>query len=183
MKRVFQIGSLVVLFIAIAFAGWVGVFRSVDVVKQEVGPFTFVYEDYVGPFKNIGPVFARVESQLRDLGIEPIQGMGVYFDDPKVVPQDKLRSQCGALVDESASSRVEEMQVAHPALRLRKIAKTQALVVEFPLRAALSLMVAPSKAYPAIQAALVAQRLTVNGDAIELYDHKRGRILVVMPVR
>lgn len=183
MRRIFQIGSLVLLFFAIAFAGYAGVFRSVDVVRKEMGPFTFVYEDYVGPMQNVRPVFQRVESRLKELNVERLQGMGVYFDDPGVVAPEKLRSQCGALVDRSAVGRVEELQTAYPDLKLRQLPQSQALVVEFPLRTMFSYMIGPRKAYPALRAALKAQGLTQVGEAIELYDEKLSLILFILPVR
>ena len=69
-----------------------GIFSSVSVIEKEMGPYTLVYDSFVGDYKDTGPVFAGIHELLLKDGIPTIDGIGIYHDDPAQVPAGQRRS-------------------------------------------------------------------------------------------
>ncbi|MCP4677469.1 MAG: hypothetical protein GY854_18540 [Deltaproteobacteria bacterium] len=148
MKKIFIIigGVIAALVLGVViFLGYMGMFSSLDVIKKEMGPYVVAYDSYVGPYQETGQVFDRVNQQLEKEGIRAELGLGIYYDNPSEVPADKLRSDCGSVLPQDAN--VEELKTK---FKIKTIEKQLSLVIDFPIKNALSYMLGPMKAYPAL---------------------------------
>jgi len=61
---------------------------------------------HVGPYNEIGPVFrelGRIAGPAGLFGFPAAMMVGVYQDDPRTTPHDKLRSAAGVTIPESAT--------------------------------------------------------------------------------
>lgn len=169
---------LVLAAISFVFLAYMGVLTKPSVSEAKMGPYLFAYEEYTGPYMNTGKVFDKVYRSLKSDGIETTRGLGVYFDDPSVVPAEKLRSQCGSIIEDKDASRFAK--VARKYL-IKRIKSSDSLVVEFPIRNSFSYMVGPMKAYPALGEYALAKGYKVTG-TYELYDMPAGKIFFVMEI-
>ena len=131
----------------VIFLGYMGMFGSLEVTKKEMGPYTVAYESFVGPYHETGPVFDRVNQQLEKAGIKAEIGLGIYYDNPSQVPADELRSDCGSVLPPETASNIEVLKTK---LKIKTIEKQPSLVIEFPIKNALSYMLGPMKAYPTL---------------------------------
>ena len=181
MKKVLK-WILIVLAVAIVlvltFMGYMGLLGEPKVSEMKMGPYLFVYEPYVGPYMNTGKVFDRVYKAIGSDGIETKRELGIYFDDPSNVPAEKLRSQCGVVIEENDFAKFASVSKKY---RSKIIETADCVVAEFPIRNSLSYAFGPMKAYPALAKYAQAKGYR-SAVPYELYDMPAGRIYFVMPV-
>lgn len=58
-----------------------------------------VYVENVGPYWEVGPVFGKVAGYAMEKGIQG-RMLGIYYDDPSVIPAESLRCEIGMEVPE-----------------------------------------------------------------------------------
>lgn len=141
------IGTGVLTVFVAGFLWYMGIFNTLEVSEQEVGPYTYAYESFVGPYAKTQPVFDKVYSDLLKEGITTINGIGLYYDDPSKVPAEKLRSDCGSIIEAKDLGRITELQQKY---KIGQLSRKLSIVVKFPIKNPLSYMIGPSKGYPAL---------------------------------
>ncbi len=175
------IGLIAVILIGFGvFWGYMGMFSSFDVEEADLGPYTYVYESFVGPYNQTGPVFDSVYKKVEKDGISATSmGIGIYYDNPSVVESSKLRSDCGVILDDSA---LESLKNQKDRYNVRTMEKTRAMIVRFPLRNSMSYMMGPSVGYPALvkYAEKHGYKMTTP---FEIYDMDKSVIMYVMPIQ
>jgi hypothetical protein len=165
---------LVLVLLVLGLMAYMGMFSPIKVHEAQMGPFTVAYESFTGPYAQTGPVFAKVYNALKAEGINSSMGLGIYYDNPAEVPADKLRSDCGAVIDKKNLAKLKKIKV-------KTLAQKDSLVVEFPIRNIFSYMIGPMKAYPVLM-----KHAEEKGYKIlmtyELYDEANGKMFFVMVV-
>jgi len=137
-------GLIIVILVILAYHDF---FKTPKIEEKEVGPFTIAVKRYIGSYYKVGPTMNEVDKLLRDIGLKPTRGVGLYYDDPAKKDQNKLRSDVGDMigrVDEKTLEKIKEK------LTVKEIEKQRAVVVTFPIKSPLSYMIGPMKVYPAI---------------------------------
>ncbi|RPI76266.1 MAG: hypothetical protein EHM45_13420 [Desulfobacteraceae bacterium] len=172
------IGLGVLVLVFIGFWAYMGMFSSVSVVEKDMGPYTLVYESFVGDYKDTGPVFERVQQALLKEGITASDGIGIYHDDPAKVPADQRRSDCGSILPEKDLGRVPELQQKY---KIKVLEKKLSMVAVFPVKNTLSYMLGPMKGYKALAdyAGAKGYRLA---EPFEYYDMAGNKVCFVMPI-
>ncbi len=151
MKKFFKwvlIVIAVLVLAGLAFMAYMGLLTAPKVSEMKMGPYLFVYEEFTGPYMDTGKVFEKVYAAVKADGIETKRGLGVYFDDPSKVAADKLRSQCGLVIEEENFAKFALIAGKY---RSKVIRASDSIVAEFPIRNALSYAFGPMKAYPALE--------------------------------
>ena len=147
MKNVLIIIGILAL-IVLVFLWYAGFFNKIVVNEREEGGYVVAGEEFTGAYAKVGPTMNKVDSLIRELGVECTRGFGIYYDDPKVTPKEECRSYVGNVIEEKDFEHLESIKAL--GLKMDSIQKTCALVIEFPVRSVLSYMVGPMKAYPAL---------------------------------
>ena len=111
---------------------------------------------------------------MKSDGITAGKAIGIYYDDPARVSGDKLRSDCGYVIEGKELEKIPGMKKKYVVATLPK--KTYA-IAEFPLRNTLSFMFGPSKAYPAL-AKYAKSKGYVMSKGYELYLKDRIQYLM-----
>ncbi len=171
------LGILIVLMMA--FLGYMGVFSTLKVTEREMGPYTIVYERFVGEYKDTGKVFDKVGKAVKGEGIETVNGLGIYYDDPKVTPKDKLRSDCGVVLESKDVAKAAMLKAKK--FNVMTLPKKMCLVAEFPIRNVISYMIGPSKAYPALTK-YAEEKSYKMAITYELYDMPANKIYFIMEI-
>ncbi|MCX5751855.1 MAG: GyrI-like domain-containing protein [Candidatus Saganbacteria bacterium] len=169
---------VVLVLILAGFLAYLGAFSSVKVVEKEMGPYTVVYERFVGPYQETGKVFDKVYKSLAADKIQTTVGIGVYYDDPKTTPADKFRSDCGSAIANKDLAKVKALKK----YKIMPIAKKRCLVVEFPMKNMLSYMIGPMKAYPELGKYAAVNKIKVSL-VYEVYDMAAHKAYYVMQVK
>lgn len=178
------IGIIVAVVVALAlvviiFLGYMGMFGKPEVTIKAMGPYTLVYETFVGPYQETGKLFDQVYQDLKQVGIETTNGIGIYYDDPRQVDKNQLRSDCGSVINEVD---LPKLAALNDKYKTKVLNKRDSLVADFPIRNNLSYMLGPIKAYPALMQAAKERNLTLD-TPYEFYDMTAKIIYYVAPVK
>ncbi len=176
MRKIISIIVFIILLV-LAFLAYMGLFSEVTVTEREVGPYTFTYEEFIGDYAKTGPVFKEIDKALRENGIDTTKGLGIYYDDPQVVLKEDLTSKVGSIVTEEQAFQIDGRGLKY---KIMTVDKFDAVVVEFPLRNMISMIIGVKKAYPAL-----SEYMEENGyksaPTYEVYDYDEGKIIYAFP--
>lgn len=164
--------------LVVVFLGYMGMFSAPGVDERGMGPYTIVYESFTGPYKDTGKVFEKVYVALKADGIETTRGLGIYYDNPADVPADKLRSDCGSVVEEADLAKLKKLGSKY---NVKVIPRSESAVVEFPIKNMLSYFIGPMKCYPVLSKHAEAKGYAY-GMCYELYDMPAKKIYFVMEI-
>ncbi len=171
---------VVVLVLALVlFLAYMGYFGNVQVSEQKMGPYTIAYESYMGEYKNTGTIFNKVNTLLKSASIESSVGLGIYYDDPSKVAKDKLRSECGSVISDKDAGKASKLDKM---LKVKRIDAKQCMVVEFPLKNMMSIILGTMKAYPELGKYAQAKGYKMSL-SYEVYDMKANKIFYVMEIK
>jgi hypothetical protein len=172
----------IVLFLVLASAGffwYMGIFTAPETDVKSAGPFNMVYEDYTGPYNNVGPVFDQVYQNLKKDGLDTKRGIGVYFDNPQTVAAEKLRSQCGSIIEENQMQKFDSIKSKY---KFQILPARNSLILTYHVRSTLSFMFLPMVAYSAMEKEINARNLKPGGVPYELYDMGNNTVQFIIPV-
>jgi len=138
------LGLLVVL--ALINRWYLGGFTKLEVKEQPMGPYTIAYVNFVGEYGKVWPSMTQVYDVLSGAWITSLTGVGIYYDDPAVVSWANLRSDIGAVIaiqDIKTLAKNKDIQT-------KTLPAGKKMVVEFPMKNTLSVMIGVMKVYPVI---------------------------------
>lgn len=178
MKILLAIAAIITVLVVAAagFLWYMGVFINVKASEMNVGPYTYVYERFVGPYKDSGAVFGKVYKELLADGVKTDRAIGIYYDNPKKVPAKELRSDCGCIINEEDFPMLPRLLEKYQA---KTLPAGKRLAAEFPYRNRLSYMIGPMKVYPVLMKYVREKGLKVS-QACEVYDMPEGKILYIL---
>lgn len=160
MKWILMGVAATILAFAISFAIRVGAFKDVAIEVGERGPFKVVSKRHDGAYHKIVPVIEEVEKWAR-ANSEPCRlSFGEFLDDPKVVDEDRLKSNGGCVVEKTWESGLPE------SYSYREIPQREYLVAKFDGAPGIG----PLKVYPRATREIEALGRKVDGPIIEMYE-------------
>ncbi len=161
------------------FARRFGAFVPLKPETQTLEPMWIAYNTHSGPYQLIGPVCDGVCSAVNDLcGAAPELGFGLYFDNPRQVAKDQLRSLGGCILP---TDKAEGLMNTPLPFRMSLLPGGRAVVVRFPFRGRMSIMVGAMRVYPAL-GRYVTEAGLPEGPMMEIYDMNAGEIRYVRPL-
>lgn len=166
MIRGFLTGALIVcITLVIYLAFHLGVFKNVEIKEEVRGPYYLIYQKHVGPYYEISQVISKIEATVKQASLPCDLTFGEYFDNPKEIDADRLRSRGGCLSRDSYSHAPEGLEIDH-------LPEQRYVVAQFSGSPAIG----PWKVYPKIQAYLEEHRLHAMEESIEIYDLKNDKM-------
>lgn len=179
MKK-FKISILILVIIVLGglgYTAYLGVFSHVNVEEKIEGGYKLVGLDFTGSYSKAGAFIADVEKKLSDSGIKSTKGFGIYYDDPKVTPEEKCRSFVGNVLEEKDYNKMAELKLQ--GFKVDSIPESESVVTYFPIKSSLSYMIGPMKVYPAFTNYMNEKKYTTNLSA-EIYDMSEEKIIFIM---
>ncbi|MBU0577535.1 GyrI-like domain-containing protein [Patescibacteria group bacterium] len=177
MNKILKI-LIVIVLVVLGLLAYMGFFNTITFTEGESGPYTFVYEDFVGEYAETGPLFDEIYESLVDNGIETELGLGIYYDNPDEVDASELRSRVGSVVTEEQAQLADEAGVPYKIMTVDPI---NAVITEFPYRNMLSYMVGPMKVYPKMTE-YIAEKGYGAAPCYELYDMENNKIFYMCEI-
>ena len=161
------------------FAKRFGAFVPLRPDTEDLSPLWLAYNVHSGPYQLIGPVCDGVYAALRDTyGIAAEGGFGLYFDNPRRVAKDQLRSIGGCVVPPDKAAGLTDKTLP---FRMALLPQTRAVVMRFPFRGRASIMVGAMRAYPVLNRHF-AEKGIPDGPMLEIYDVTEGEIRYIRPL-
>lgn len=161
--------------VLVIFLIYLGAFSSVTVSEQEMGPYHLVYRDCKGDYSQTGKIIEKTAKALTQEGANLLRACGVYYDDPRKVKKEDLRSEVGFLVAEPDLVKF----TASTSFKTKTLPLQTYVTAEFPFKNMLSIYVGIFKVYPKLTQ-FAGERGYPPGPMMELYDQPGGHITYMM---
>lgn len=169
----------IVVVLLVSFLAYMGMFKKVTVKIEKKGPYDFAFVEHIGDYSKVSEPMNKLDSYLRQAGFNPTVGIGVYYDNPKMVEKSKLRSEVGSVIPTSELAKIEEKKND---FSFKKIAEAEYMVAEFPYRNKMSFLFAVIKVYPVLNK-YISDNKYQSVPSIELYDMANKKINFLMEVK
>lgn len=168
---------LIVVFLLalVLYYAYLGGFSRIEIRVSEEGGEKIVFEDLIGDYKQTGEVMKRVYQRLQDENILTTKGIGIYYDNPKEVEKDKLRSEIGEILQDGLTD--EQMEELDKTFRIKTLPKGNYITVEFPFKGFSSIYVGIRKVYPMMFAYATENEIVLDPPSMEIYDMERKVII------
>ncbi|WNO08478.1 GyrI-like domain-containing protein [Teredinibacter sp. KSP-S5-2] len=172
MKTISIIIILLILSL-IAYLSRHGLFSSVRISEKNTGPLLIVYKKHIGEYKNVGPVMDKIYYDLKNNhSIDTTKGFGLYYDNPKEVNRDKLRSIVGCIVEGRSKEELEHITGKYG---VQEHPGSNSVVAEFPYKGKASIILGIFKVYPKLLAYINNENYPHN-PIMEVYDLPNQKI-------
>ncbi|MCU0848407.1 MAG: GyrI-like domain-containing protein [Spirochaetes bacterium] len=176
MKKIIIASAAALIAAAAAYAVYSGLFTGVVITEKSIGPLKLVYEEHVGDYRESGRIQNTVYRELASAGIMTKKGFGIYYDDPKTVPAEKLRSRVGCVLE---SEDYGKIPVPGKKFKIMDLPEKKCVYAEFPHRTWLSILFGISRVYPAMSEYVRAKGYRFS-EVIEIYDVPMKKIEYAM---
>ncbi len=138
---------------------YLGFSQPVTITTANQGPFQMIFKDHIGPYHEIMEAIEEVEKWAKASGVECINSVGEYIDDPEVVDHDRLRSRGGCIVQQVPAEIPKQFGS-------ETIPNKEYLVATFDGAPSIG----PFKVYPKVKNHLQASHLKSTGSVYEIYE-------------
>ena len=183
MQKKWIIIILVLVSIVTSTLFYMGFFKSMRVTEKESGPHYLMYKKHQGAYEELGPIFRALYALAEKQKIKQPIMFGIYYDDPKTVDPNKLRSEVGVALKATDFSRLKaSAELKQSGVLFKLLPRYKYAVVEFPFRNMFSIFIGVSKAYPALNEYMQAKGYPLftykeknheENFALELYEQER----------
>jgi len=165
---------LLIVFLVL-FLAWLGAFSTVKVFMANQGGETLVYETLSGDYRQSAAAMDRIYYRLlNEDKIETFKGFGIYYDNPKKVSKESLRSEAGCILEPSDIAKTGDLKGKY---QIKVFPEGGYLVTEFPYKNRLSVFVSLTKVYPALNKYTEINNLSNDGFVMEVYDIPNKKII------
>ncbi|MBP7102149.1 MAG: GyrI-like domain-containing protein [Bacteroidales bacterium] len=176
--KVLKIILIVVLFIVmivVSVYAYYGGFTKIECKVSTQGGEIFIYEEMIGDYSQSSQVMDKVyNSLLNNEKIETFKGCGIYYDNPKYVERSKLRSELGCLLEERDTNKLTLLKNKY---QIKTFPVGNYVVVEFPFKGFLSVMIGIMRVYPNIGEYVKTNGYSEKGAITEIYDVPNKKII------
>lgn len=160
----------------VAVFAWWGGFNSVSITTDVRGPYTYAYLEHTGDYTKLPKLTEEARAALHAQGVSYDLPITILYSNPEVVQMGERQARTGFLVAPGS-------EVAEP-LKIDTIPARPVLMAK--VRA--GLLLAPSKAYQALDKHLQAQGQGIRMPTVEIYaasDNvmKMGELTVEMALQ
>jgi DNA-binding transcriptional regulator YhcF (GntR family) len=157
----------IVLVLLTAVYGFFGGFHKVKIQTISTGGEILVYENVTGAYNQAVKITNKVYYELlNQYGIETKKGFGIFYDNPKNVEQNKLRSEIGCVVEDIDKNTLDRVKAN---FQVKILSRENCLVAEFPFRGFPSIIMGMIKVYPIIGKYIIENNYE-DGPIMEIYD-------------
>lgn len=146
--------------IALGVYIYVGGYKPVVTEIADVGPMKVVYKENLGAYHKIMTVLNEVETWAKENGEACKLTFGEYLDNPKIVAEDRLRSNGGCVVEKTWNTGLPTGFI------YREIPRRLYLTAVFEGAPSIG----PLKVYPKADSIMQREGHKPNGAVIETYE-------------
>jgi len=141
-------------------------------VKFRKAKFTWakiLYTPVKWPYSQSWKFMDLIYYLLKDSWITTYKWIWVYFDNPKEVKSENLRSIVWCVIEKKDYKKVDKILLEND-VKLIDLAETSSINTKFPYKNKLSIILSIFKVYPKIRNYLEEKDLDQNVDIMEIYD-------------
>lgn len=172
MKKMLYI--IVLIIVALLFGSYYGGFYNIKMRTERVGGEMIVYKMVTGGYKQTSSVTNEVYDYLfNEFKIETCKGIGIFYDNPKNVRKEDLRSGIGCIIEPED---LNKLDTTHCKYEIKQLPYSQSVVTEFPYRGVLLIFIGLSRVYPKPDKYAKMHNLP-DTPVVEIYDIPNKQII------
>ena len=175
--KIFLITLSIILLIIVCMMFYMGFFSKVSITERKMGPYTYAYVQHTGPYSEVGVPMMGLYNKMKQVGFNCVDGIGIYYGDPKTTPKEELKSDVGSII---SSEDIEKIEANKDKFNFAVLEEKEYFVTEFPIKNKLSYMFGPMKVYPAFNKFFASQGRVAPSTGIEYYDMVNKKIIFMM---
>lgn len=143
--------AIIAVVILLLVANHYHVFHRPKVVEEVIGPMKIIYTTHIGSyheaFHHCSPILDKaVGAPEGSCCMGKTKFLGIFYDNPQMVPKEQCRSVIGRVVDDD----FELKNDVDEKVKVAKIEPGKSIVIHYPFNSMLSIIVAVMKCYPAL---------------------------------
>lgn len=139
---------IILLVLLLGLYAYLGGFSEIKVSTQKSGGETIVYQEVTGDYKQTKAITNKIYYYLlHKLKIEANRGIGIFYDNPKEIAKDKLRSEIGCIIKSKDTNRLSVNECMY---KTKVLLSEDYATAELPLKNGLSIFIGFIKVYPAL---------------------------------
>lgn len=159
---------LVIMFVSgFSLYAYYGGLKRIRPQKVLAGGELIAFKNVSGDYRQSGAVSDDVYDRLLAMGIETYRGFGIYYDDPREVAVEKLRSEVGCIIEEKDRHKLVQIKEV---FQVKELEKKEYLTVDFPYRNPFSSFMGVLKVHPQLKKA------GSEGFVMEIWDIPNKKI-------
>uniref|UniRef100_T2M2H3 Testis-expressed sequence 264 protein n=1 Tax=Hydra vulgaris TaxID=6087 RepID=T2M2H3_HYDVU len=164
--------ALILISLLIVFLTYSGWMSTIDIQVTEVStPGTFFYKFYQQSYSECSLVLRELFKFPVIKNDSKLKCMGIYYDDPKKIENNKTRYAIGLFVPSDEISDELKNTMTGIGYSHVQLPPVKAIVAEFPFQFWLSILVAIYRVYPKLKTYCENQKLNAH-PYLEVYDQK-----------
>lgn len=134
-----------------------------------------VYEEYIWDYAKSSEVIDKIYYELLDNEkIETYRWVWIFYDNPKKVKKENLRSDLWNILEKKDEWRVEELEKKY---NIKQIPRKEYIISEFPIRWGFSYFIWIMKIYPKLNKFSEKNWYLEDTTVIEIYDIPNSKII------
>lgn len=171
--------SLLSLLSVAGYIFYSGLLSDITVLtgSPPIKKITFAYKFKQGPYKNCGQLFKK----FHNIGPK-LSSIGVFYDDPKKVPEPQCRCVVGSILSEGETEPDEELLKRYETLGFNIFSfpeVTHVVTASFPNRTFFSMLLSVRRVYPQLEHYIKERKLCAH-PFLEIY--REGQIQFMAPL-
>lgn len=162
--------------IVLLFGAYVyyGGFHPIKIKAETTGGETIVYKKVRGDYKQTSSATNEVyDYLLTTLKIQTYKGIGIFYDNPKNVKKEELRSEAGCIIEPSDMNKLEAAPCKY---EIKQLPQSRSIVVEFPYKGSLSVLIGLVRVHPKLEKYIRTNHLP-DAPIVEIYDVPGKKII------
>ncbi len=159
MRATIFVTFLAIVGLVLSLVVRLGGFKTVTISEVDAGPWKTVYKPHLGAYYQIAPIIDEVEKYTRAHGDPCKLSYGQYLDNMDRVPEDRLHSNGGCIVDSTLTSLPADYVSG-------EIPRSHYVMGEFNGAPSIG----PMKVYPRAKRYFEVHKLIEDGAVIEIYQ-------------
>ncbi len=165
---------IILLVLLLGLYAYLGGFSEIKVSTQKSGGETIVYQEVTGDYKQTKTITNKIYYYLlHKLKIEANRGIGIFYDNPKEIAKDKLRSEIGCIIESKDTNRLSINECIY---KIKVLPSEDYATAELPLKNGLSIFIGFIKVYPALDK-YISEQGKKKGSVTEIYDIPNRKII------
>lgn len=173
------ISLLIALIAVVGYILYSGLLSDITILtgSPPIKKITFAYKFKEGPYKNCGQLF----NESYTIGPK-LRCIGIFYDDPKKVPEPQCRYAVGSILSEGEKEADEELLKTYETSGFNVFSfpeVTHAVTTSFPNRTFLSILLGVRRVYPRLDRYIKERRLCAH-PFLEIY--REGQIQFMAPL-
>lgn len=174
MKKMILGISVIIIALAFGLYSYYGGFHDIKIRTETTGGETMVYKKVTGDYKQTSSVTNELYNYLlNDLRIETYKGAGIFYDNPKQVKKEELRSEAGCIIE---ADDIHKLDTTLCKYEIKRLPYRESAVAEFPYKGGISVLIGLIRVYPKLEKYVKAHHLPEH-PVIEIYDVPGEKII------